>query len=169
MRDIGAASLSKEVSPFFFLHFSKKESPISDYARQTGTCHRWFRLTARLDPTPHPTPYTLHPYPTPYTRHPSPSNPRGGHYHARATEVRAWDARDQFHRGESFQETRFRGYPIRYATTITTHLLWDVTGSFTCVAVFVEKSCLWETLAAMKLDKCIAAPDRIALKGVPHS
>ena len=56
-----------------------------------------------------------------------------------------------FHRGECFPEIRFWGSPIRFATKITTHLLWGVTGSFTCVVIFVEKSYFLEILAAMKL------------------
>ena len=53
------------------------------------------------------------------------------------------------HRGEHFPEIRFRGPPIRFATKVTTRLLWDVTGIFTCVVNFVEKSYFPEILDAM--------------------
>jgi len=55
-----------------------------------------------------------------------------------------------FHRGEYFWEIRFRGSPIRCATKITTHLLWDVTERFTCVVIFVETLYFSEVLAAMR-------------------
>ena len=54
------------------------------------------------------------------------------------------------HRREYFSETRFRGSPIQFATKIVTHLLWDVTGSFTCIANFVDIPYFWEILAAMR-------------------
>ena len=41
---------------------------------------------------------------------------------------------------------------MRFATKVTTHLLWDVTGSFTYVVIFVEKSYFWEIVAAMRFD-----------------
>jgi hypothetical protein len=36
-----------------------------------------------------------------------------------------------------------RGSPIQFATKITTHLLWEVTGSCKCVVIFVEKLYFW--------------------------
>jgi len=43
-------------------------------------------------------------------------------------------------RGDNFPQIRFWGSP---ATKITSHLLWDVTGSSTCVVMFVEKPYFW--------------------------
>jgi len=63
----------------------------------------------------------------------------------------ALDREPGSHRGEYFPEIRFRGSPIRFATKITTRLLWDVTGSFTCVVICVEKSYFPEILDAMRL------------------
>ena len=54
------------------------------------------------------------------------------------------------HRGEYFPEIRIRGSLIRFATTITTRLLWDVTRRFTCVVIFVEKSYFPGILDAMR-------------------
>ena len=47
----------------------------------------------------------------------------------------------------------FRGSPIRFATKINTHLCWYVTGRFTCVVIFSEKSYFQEILAAMRFAK----------------
>jgi len=54
------------------------------------------------------------------------------------------------HRGECFPEIRFRRSPSRFATKISKHLRWDVTGSFTCVVISVEKLYFWEILAAIR-------------------
>jgi hypothetical protein len=56
-------------------------------------------------------------------------------------------------RGEYFSEIRFRGSPIRFARKITTQLLWDVTGSFTCVVTFVERSYFSEILVRMRVPR----------------
>ena len=42
---------------------------------------------------------------------------------------------------------------MRFATKITTHLLWDVTRILTCVVISVEKSYFWEILAAMRASR----------------
>ena len=59
-------------------------------------------------------------------------------------------ARLESHRGEYFWEIRFRGSSIRFAARITTHLLWDVTGSCTCVLIFVDKLHFPEILVRIK-------------------
>ena len=55
-----------------------------------------------------------------------------------------------FNRGGYFRETQFRGSPSRFATKISSHLPLDVTGSFTCAAMFVEKSYFSEILIRMR-------------------
>ena len=64
--------------------------------------------------------------------------PRAGgrdHQPCEVAQIKAWIS----HRGECFWKIRFRGTSIRFATKMTTHLLLDVTGSFLCVTIFVEK------------------------------
>ena len=60
------------------------------------------------------------------------------------------DAQDDFI-AASISE-RYGGSPIQFATKITTHLLWDVTGSFTCVVIFVARSYFSEILVRMRLS-----------------
>ena len=59
---------------------------------------------------------------------------------------------ERFNRGEYCWKTRFRGSPIRFATKISAQLLWDVSGSDTCVVIFVWESFFPETIDAMRLQ-----------------
>ena len=133
--------------------------------------------TSSLGETRHPAPYTLHP--TPYTLHPTPytlvrgcgdawqgayrvvvrrplciGGRKGYEWRGRVVCVQAGHARlhARFHHGESFWKRRFWGSPIRFATKFTTHLLWDVTRTCTCVVFFIEISYFPEILAAMRLS-----------------
>ena len=55
-----------------------------------------------------------------------------------------------------FLENMISGISDPIFTKFTTQLLWDVTGSDTCVLIFVGKSYFVETLAEIKSDMVVS-------------